>query len=222
MSKGLIFDMDGTLFQTERILEVSLEETFNHLKDRSEWHEETPLQKYREIMGVPLPTVWKTLLPNHSDHQRKEINAYFLEKLTLNIQKGKGALYPQVEEVLEALYKEGHSLYIASNGLIDYLRAIVEYYRLDRWVTETFSIEQIDSLDKTDLVAAIKEKYNFEQGIVVGDRLSDIHAAKKNGLTSVGCRFDFAQEDELAKADHVIDDFYGLNQVIREIEKMYV
>ena len=87
---------------------------------------------------------------------------------------------------------------------------------------QTIVFEQIDSLDKTDLVAAIKGKYNFEQGIVVGDRLSDIHAAKKNGLTSVVCRFDFAQEDELAKADHVIDDFSALNQVIREIEKMYV
>ncbi|MBX0356917.1 HAD hydrolase-like protein [Halobacillus sp. Nhm2S1] len=222
MLRAIIFDMDGTLFQTEKILEVSLVETFDHLRDSGEWEGETPLQKYKEIMGVPLPTVWKTLLPHHSEEIRHQANVYFLEKLILNIQKGKGALYPHVEETLEALHEEGYSLYIASNGLIHYLQAIVEYYRLDRWVTETFSIEQIDSLDKADLVAAIQEKYDFKQGAVVGDRLSDIQAAEKNGLTSIGCRFDFAQEAELAEADHVIDDFPSLNEVIRVIEKLHV
>ncbi|WLR47376.1 HAD hydrolase-like protein [Halobacillus litoralis] len=221
MPHAIIFDMDGTLFQTEKILEVSLEETFVHLKDSGEWSGETPLQKYKKIMGVPLPTVWKTLLPHHSEEIRQQANVYFLEKLILNIQKGKGALYPQIEGTLEALHKEGYSLYIASNGLTDYLQAIVKYYRLDRWVTETFSIEQIDSLDKADLVAAIQKKYVFTEGVVVGDRLSDIQAAKKNGLTSVGCRFDFAQEDELAEADHVINDFSSLSEVIRTIEKIH-
>jgi phosphoglycolate phosphatase-like HAD superfamily hydrolase len=40
----------------------------------------------------------------------------------------------------------------------------------------------------------------------VGDRLSDINAAKDNGLMAIGCRFDFAQEDELVQADATIDD----------------
>lgn len=222
MPHAIIFDMDGTLFQTEKILEVSLVETFDYLRDSDEWKGETPLQTYKEIMGVPLPTVWKTLLPHHSEEIRKQVNAYFLEKLILNIQKGKGALYPQVEETLEAFHKEGYSLYIASNGLTDYLHAIVNYYRLDRWVTETFSIEQIESLDKADLVGTILEKYNIKQGAVVGDRLSDIHAAKKNGMSSIGCRFDFAQEQELAEADHVIDDFSSLDEVIRKIENLHV
>nr|WP_257985402.1 hypothetical protein [Bacillus sp. V5-8f] len=35
MSKSLIFDMDGILFQTDRILELSLEDAFNIL--RSYW-----------------------------------------------------------------------------------------------------------------------------------------------------------------------------------------
>lgn len=32
MIRSFIFDMDGTLFQTDKILESSLEDTFNHLK----------------------------------------------------------------------------------------------------------------------------------------------------------------------------------------------
>ncbi len=32
MLQALIFDMDGTLFQTEKILELSLDDTYNHLR----------------------------------------------------------------------------------------------------------------------------------------------------------------------------------------------
>ncbi|CDQ20182.1 adenosylhomocysteine nucleosidase [Halobacillus karajensis] len=218
MSQSLIFDMDGTLFQTERILEISLEDTFEHLRTQGQWKGETPLQTYREIMGVPLPTVWETLLPDHPPNWRKEADNYFLGKLVANIKIGKGALYPGVQDVFEYLKQEGYSIYIASNGLTEYLQAIVDHYQLDRWVTETFSIQQIDSFDKADLVQTVKEKYTFHHGAVIGDRRSDINAANKNHFISIGCRFDFAQEEELAEADYVIDDFFELKTLLPDIK----
>ena len=66
MVQSFIFDMDGTLFQTNKILELSLDDAFNELRSRNDWDGETPVDQYREIMGVPLPQVWATLLPNHS------------------------------------------------------------------------------------------------------------------------------------------------------------
>ena len=44
--------MDGTLFQTDKILELSLDDTFNHLRSLQLWDTVTPINKYREIMGV--------------------------------------------------------------------------------------------------------------------------------------------------------------------------
>mgnify|MGYP001333899830 CR=1 FL=1 len=96
----------------------------------------------------------------------------------------------------------------------------MNYYGLDEWVTETFSIEQIDSLNKADLVKRIIEKYDISKGTVVGDRLSDIKAAKENGLVSIGCHFDFAQEEELAQANIVIDDLTELKTIF--IDKLKV
>lgn len=111
------------------------------------------------------------------------------------------------------------SIYIASNGLTEYLQAIVSYYELDQWVTETFSIEQINSLNKSDLVKSILNKYDIKEAAVVGDRLSDINAAKDNGLIAIGCNFDFAQEDELAQADIVIDDLLELKGILPAIQR---
>lgn len=118
-------------------------------------------------MGVPLPVVWETLLPDHSDEIRNAANRFFQEQLVSSIHNGKGALYLHAEEALIYLKETGQSIFIASNGLIDYLQAIVQHYRLDTWVTETFSIQQIETQNKADLVRFILEKYRID-----GDRLS--------------------------------------------------
>lgn len=215
MPLTLIFDMDGTLFQTNKILEWSLDETFTYLTSLNEWSKETPIQKYREIMGVPLPVVWETLLPEHSNEIRQSANDFFHEKLITNINNGSGALYPNVYEVFNYLKQAGCNIFIASNGQIEYLKAIVSYYNLDTWVTETFSIQQIQSQNKSDLVHFILKTYHIEHAAVVGDRLSDINAAKNNGLMAIGCRFDFAQEDELMQADAVIDDLLELLKILK-------
>lgn len=215
--QSLIFDMDGTLFQTDTILEIALDDTFEHLRTMDKWNTTTPIDTYREIMGVPLPVVWETLLPAHSNEERESTDAYFLDSLLGAIRNGKGALYPHVNEVFRFLKEKGCSIYIASNGLTEYLEAIVSHYKLDNWVTETFSIQQIDSRKKSDLVRSIKKKYGITKGAVVGDRLSDINAAKDNGLLAIGCNFDFAREDELAQADIVIDDLIELKAIVSRL-----
>ena len=217
MKPSLIFDMDGTLFQTDTILALSLEDTFAWLTEMALWDEATPIAQYRKIMGVPLPKVWETLLPNHSLQIREEANKFFHERLIGNIENGNGALYPNVEKLLVHLKNEGYPIFIASNGLTEYLETIVKFCRLDRWITETFSIQQISSLDKGDLVAEIVKKYSIESGAVIGDRLSDINAARSNNLLAIGCRFDFAQETELAQADYVIEDLVELKTLLPEL-----
>jgi len=42
----------------------------------------------------------------------------------------------------------------------------------------------------------------------------NIRAAQDNGLTSIGVRFDFAQEKELAQADHVVESFSELHTLL--------
>lgn len=218
MALALIFDMDGTLFQTNKILEISLEDTFDNLRSKNRWDNETPLKKYQEIMGVPLPVVWETLLPDATTEWRQSANEFFHERLIANISAGKGALYPNTKELFRYLKSNGHALFIASNGQTEYLKAIVSYYGLDQWVTETFSIQQIHTHNKTDLVTEIIKRHGITNGMVIGDRLSDIQAAKQNNLHSIGCRFDFSQENELAQADFVIDDLMQIKNVLQSFQ----
>ena len=214
--KTFIFDMDGTLFQTDKILEASLEDTFKFLRGQGLWDGPAPLETYRTIMGVPLPTVWETLLPEHTLEIRQQANSLFHDNLISNINEGKGELYPHVIELFSCLKEENCRIYIASNGQIGYLEAILAYYGLYEWVTEVWSIQQIDSQNKSDLVSEIVRKHQITEGAVIGDRLSDFRAAKDNGLLSIGCRFDFAHDDELEHADIIIGSLLEIKKLVRQ------
>lgn len=209
MKKAIIFDMDGTLFQTNLILEPALESTFDELRKIDLWSGNTPIEKYREIMGVPLPVVWETLCPSHSREIREKSNEFFHNQLIELIRNHKGALYPNAEKVLEALSKK-YTLFIASNGQVEYLQAIVEIFGLGRFFENTYSIQLITSGHKSDLVKKVIQENNIQNGAVVGDRSSDINAARDNNLLAVGANFDFAQASELESADIVINDLEAL------------
>ncbi len=64
-------------------------------------------------------------------------------------------------------------------------------------------------------------KYDIKEAAIVGDRLSDINAAKDNGLFAIGCNFDFAQEDELVQADIVIDDLMELKGILLKVQNTH-
>lgn len=202
-----IFDMDGTLFQTNKILGSSLERTFEILRSEGSWIGNTPLATYQRIMGVPLTVVWETLLPKQPAHIRQQANQLFLECLIQEIKEGKGSLFPLVMETLSTIKQLGISIFIASNGLEKYLEEICSYFGLHEFITDIYSVERSSKGSKTDLVQMLLKDYRIESAILIGDRKSDIEAAKENGLTAVGCQFGFAEENELADADLFIADF---------------
>lgn len=216
MNSAVIFDMDGTLFQTNLILEPALEATFEQLRQKRQWTDTTPIEKYREIMGVPLPIVWETLCPEHSPQMREQSNQLFQLALIEQIKMGNGALYEGVKSTLMKL-AQTMPLYIASNGQTNYLQTIVDTYNLTKWIKGIYSIDLISSGNKSELVATVLKEKDIQNGFVVGDRSSDIQAALDNDLISIGVRFDFAQEKELEKADYVVNRFDNILAIIESV-----
>ncbi|MCM3721322.1 HAD hydrolase-like protein [Solibacillus isronensis] len=206
MQTAIIFDMDGTLFQTNLILEPALERTFEYLRQNNLWSGAAPIEQYRKIMGVPLEVVWKTLCPDHSDKIREKSNHFFQASLIEEIRQGNGALYENVLPSLQSL-SESYPLFIASNGETAYLRAIMSTYNLERWIKGCYSIDIIPSKNKSQLVERIIKEQNIVSGFVVGDRASDINAAIDNNLIAIAVNFDFAQLAEIKKAHHIAEQF---------------
>lgn len=218
MKAAMIFDMDGTLFQTHRILEGALQDTFQSLRDEGVWTEEAPIVSYKEVMDVPLASVWKSLLPDHPINIQEKVNERFQSRLILNTLNGSGSLYPHTEELLSYLADRGFPIIVAGNGYTHYLQTIVKHYGLDRWITSVYSLQDIDSDDKGDLIREVKEDHDLTHGVVIGDRIQDFKGAEVNHFLSVGCAFDFSQEQELLEADIVVGDLMEIREYLEKVK----
>jgi phosphoglycolate phosphatase len=204
---AVIFDMDGTLFQTETVLVPALHKTFDRLRCEGLWQGDTPVEKYLQILGVPLPEVWRRLMPKADEAVRRQADAWFLEDIIDEIEQGNGRLYPEVLTTLAELVKQGIPLFVASNGRQRYLAAIRTAFQLERYFIDFYSLDRFSLPSKSTLVKQLLNDYQIERAVMVGDRCSDIEAAKDNGIWSIGCRFGFANDEELRGADVIIHQF---------------
>lgn len=214
MSKAMIFDMDGTIFKTEKILEKAILNTIVILDDKNISLVDNPLEKYNEIMGVPLEEVWKSLLVNPTDEKIVVSNDLFQRELIKLIIAGEGELYSHASELLESIKKLGYSIFIASNGDKEYLNTIVDYYELRHFIDGVYSINDIEEKDKTLLVKHIIHQENISLKYLVGDRMSDFKAAEENGVKSIGCEFYYSKEKELQKSDMRVSRLMDIIEII--------
>jgi phosphoglycolate phosphatase len=215
---AVIFDMDGTLFQTETVLVPALHKTFDRLRREGLWQGDTPVGKYLQILGVPVSEVWRRLMPQADEAVRRQTDAWFLEDIIREIEQGNGRLYPEVLTTLGELVEQGIPLFVASNGRSRYLAAIRTAFQLERYFIDFYSLDRFSLSSKSALVKQLLNDYQIERAALVGDRRSDIQAAKDNGIWSIGCRFGFANDEELREADVIIHQFSKISSIWMEIE----
>ncbi|MHC0551942.1 HAD hydrolase-like protein [Salinicoccus sp. CNSTN-B1] len=215
MKEAIVFDMDGTLFQTHLILEESLSQALNKIDEYGINYINNPVEKYNEIMGVPLEEVWKILLKKPTDENIKVANQTFQESLVGCIRSGKGKLYDDVEETLESIQNKGYTIFVASNGDVTYLEAIYKYYGLQKYIEKIYSINIVETSSKSDLIRHMIKEEAIVPKYIVGDRLSDFTAGKENNIEVIGCKFNFSKDEELAEANYIVESLKDLNHIIK-------
>lgn len=213
--RAIIFDMDGTLFETDLVALQGFKETFQRLKAEGHYNGEIPSDEILlDQLGKTFEDIWAQLLPDAGEEVRNRADELMLEIELGLIRKGVGKLYPAVAEVLRSLQSSGYSLFVASNGREEYISAIVNHFHLEDVFVDLYSAGRFHTASKVDLVQMLKHSYDVTLGYMVGDRRSDIEAGKKNGLTTIGCQFGFADIEELKDADHIITSFSQILSII--------
>lgn len=204
--EALIFDIDGTLFQTESILNHAYYQTFQDLKMKGLYHGKIPpIEKMYACIGMILKDLWSELLPEATNEARDFAGNRMLELEIDGLKKGLGKLYLTVYKTLEVLQRKGYRMFVASNGVEDYVKNVVKYTGIEPFFEKVYSAGEYRTVSKGDLVRLIVNKHHLESAWMIGDRTSDVEAGKKNGLTVIGCDYaDFKRPDELKDADFVI------------------
>ncbi len=212
---AFIFDFDGTLFQTEKLVIYAFEETFRRLEIEDGFNGDVPNEaQILSVIGNTEKELWDKLLPDYPKELHKKANRYLLEYEIAGVKEGYGALYPDVLDTLIQLKNQGKELFIASNGLKEYIDEVTKAFRIDHLFTAMYTAGEYKTDSKTDLIKLILKSYKIHNGIMVGDRLSDIVAGNDNGLFTIGCDFGFSRDGELNDAKQIIGRFADLLSIV--------
>lgn len=216
--EAVIFDMDGTLFETDTLLLAVHERVFQTLREEGLYLLETPpVEKLLSCLGMVLEDIWRTVMPESSEAARKRADVLLLQYELEDLAMGKGSLYPQTEETLKQLKARGIKLFVASNGLEDYVKGVAQYKGIDELFDGLYSAGEFQTTSKVDLVAKLLKDHGIQKAWMVGDRSSDVEAGKKNGLTVVGCAYAiYGRDSELAEADALIKNMPELIELLAD------
>ena len=206
--KLVIFDLDGTLFRTETVDVVAINRALvvNGYKSKYE-------SEILSVIGMTLDEACISLI-NSSD--LKIIDK--LKKDIINFEKDEvlkyGKLYEGVIESLIRLKNLGFTLCICSNGNEVYIKQVSKKFRFNKIFCEISFND--NKLSKSERVAIIKDKYKADKFIMVGDRTSDIEAARENNGISIGVTYGFGKDEPLS-ADYVARDIKDVENIIGKI-----
>lgn len=213
--EAMLFDLDGTLFKTETLLLPAYYRTFDSLRAEGLYHGETPPeQRILECLGQLLPEIWRNVMPNTPIETRERADVLLLRYQIEGLKSGEGELYEGVEATLTKLRERGIRLFVASNGLEDYVKEVCRYKGIAPLLEDMYSAGEYQTSSKVDLVRLLLERYQIQHAWMVGDRSSDVAAGLNNGLPVIGCDYaGFGDPQELAGATRIIRSFDQLAEL---------
>ncbi|KOP66996.1 haloacid dehalogenase [Bacillus sp. FJAT-18019] len=209
---AMIFDMDGTLFQTETLLLPAYHQLFDILREEGHYEGETPDEELMlGCLGMLLDDIWKKVIPNGTPAAHRRADELLLQLELEGLNNEAAVLYPEVKETLEELHRRGVRLFIASNGLEHYVKGIAKARGIMPLFEGIYSAGEHGTASKVDLVRLLLEQHNIQDAWMVGDRSSDVEAGKENGQTVIGCQYaGFGGKQELKGSDVLIHSFSQL------------
>ncbi|TJY41490.1 HAD family hydrolase [Cohnella pontilimi] len=216
--EAVLFDLDGTLFQTETLLETVHRRVFDTLRSERLYLAETPpIDKLLGSLGMLLTDIWQRVMPDASPAAQERANVLLLQYELEELALGRGSLYPGVRETLDTLRARGIRLFIASNGLEAYVKGVPQVKGIAELFEGTYSAGEFGTASKVELVRRLLDTFGVRSAWMVGDRSSDVEAGKSNGLSVIGCDYaGFGREGELDGADAVIRTFPELLSLLPE------
>ena len=183
MKVGIVFDMDGTLWDsTEKILE-----SWNNVLGK--YDITLSLEKLQSLMGKTMDVIGAEVMPDTPKEQRDKI---FEECLTVEnqyLREHGGILYPELEKTLQKL-SEKYPLYIVSNCQSGYNEAFLEYHKLGQYFTD-FECYGNTGEGKAQNEITLAKRNGLERVIYVGDIQGDYEATMEAGFEFVHAAYGF-------------------------------
>ena len=205
MFDGLLFDLDGTLWDSVDAICVSWNQALEELAP--EYAGTVTRQRLLPCMGLLLPDILDRLAPDLDQERAAPLLAALLEAENRYVAALGGRLYPQAAETLELLARR-YRLFIVSNCQVGYIEAFFQAHGLEKYFTD-YENPGRTGLDKAGNIALVAERNGLKRPLYIGDTQGDYHAAAKAGVPFLHAAYGFGTVDAPVPAVERFADIPG-------------
>ncbi len=190
MKKGILFDLDGTLWDSSRQV---AESWVLALKDLPEVKTVVTVESVQAVMGKSMEEIADIVFDGFNKARRMEFLEHCFDVENRYIREHGGTLFEGLKEALAQLKKNYH-LYIVSNCQTGYIEAFLEYHKM-RDFFEDFECYGATGRPKGENIRLVIQRNHLEQAIYVGDTQGDYQAASFAGIPFVHARTGYGRID---------------------------
>ena len=208
--KGIIFDLDGTLWNTTETIVPVWNEV---LRLHSETDKQISVEEMNGYMGKTLEQIAQLMLPKLENDVAMSILKECCSVEQKQLRKFGGKLYSKLSETLNELNKE-YQLFIVSNCQDGYVQSFLDYHKLNDMFND-FEMSGRTGKSKGENIKMIIERNSLDFALYVGDTEGDKTASDEAKIPFVYAKYGFG---EVEKYKYSIEEFCELPKVIKYIE----
>jgi phosphoglycolate phosphatase len=192
----VLLDLDGTLADSRPGIEASLKFMLTEMG-----HDASVSGDVTWAVGPPIGVSIGRLLGQYGDNRVAEgLRIYRARYSEAGLYDC--AAFPGIGDMLATLAADS-TLCLATSKRRDFAERVVAFLGFGALIPTVWGALPGGGLDdKRDMIAELLKVEGYDPGrtIMVGDRLHDIHAAKHNGLRSIGVLWGYGGRAELEEA----------------------
>ncbi|MDO5548234.1 MAG: HAD family hydrolase [Eubacteriales bacterium] len=171
MLDGIIFDVDGTLWDARKqVGDAWFEAKYNLTGVRTQW----PFEKLSSMFGRPMTDIYLALFPEYPEEKALEYGERCFDAELESLRHNPGIVFDGVREMLVAL-KKRCPLYIVSNCQCGYIDILLESGDLGGYFSD-FLCYGDTRTSKGKTIRTLMERNGLENVIYIGDTQGDADA----------------------------------------------
>ena len=211
----ILFDLDGTLVDTNGIIVKALQVVFEDFLPEVE----PTLELMKECIGPPLEEsfvrfVSADQVPKMIARYREYYKAH--EQLYYSI-------YPDVIDVLTKLKAQGYYLGVVTSKFRDAAWPSMVHYGIDQLMDAFVGLDDVQKAkpDREPVDVALAQIPQHTGAIMIGDNWSDVVAGQNAGIYSAGVAWAFKGTEQLeaVKPDYMLQNMRDLLVIMDELNR---
>ena len=219
MIRLVILDFDGTLGDTRANIVLTMQQTLEALA-----YPVASEEAIAATIGLPLEEGFVVLVPGISQDEVARCARTYREIFEKNRQWLVPALFPHVKETLARMSADGYVLTVASSRSSRSLKGFLHDMEVDSNISYVLGADNVSRAkpDPEPVLQTLRDLgYSAQETLVVGDMPVDILMGKRAGARTCAVTYGNASRLQLAEAgaDHILDDFAQLPEILKEMAK---